>query len=346
MRHSTRAASRVCTSAGRLPVSGARIVQGKGISRRSFLRGLALGGAALLLGGCRKRSRGIPVGFSQMDTGGTWRVAETNSIRQAAAEDGRYELFVADAQDQMAKQIADVEDLVARRVRALFIAPREYEGLEPAFDAARHGGVPVFLIDREAEGTPGVDYVSCLASDCVAQGRRAAQWLAEHTGGQAAVFELTGTAGSSVARDRALGFREGIADRPGVRVVASQTASFSRAVAQAVATNVFQARGREITAVYAHNDEMALGAIRAVQEVGLRPGRDVTLVSIDGEREALEAILRGELGASVESNPRFGPPAFKALNEYLRGEPVPPRIVIEDHLFDAANAEEYLPLAY
>src|SRR5205823_165478 len=134
-------------------------------------------------------------------------------------------------------QVADVEDLLARRVRALFVAPREYEGLEPVFDAARHAGVPVFLIDREAEGTPGVDYDSVLGSDFVAQGRRAAEWLVRHTGGSARVVELTGTAGSSVARDRAEGFRQGIAGHPGMRLLASQTASFSRSAAQGVTAN-------------------------------------------------------------------------------------------------------------
>ncbi len=312
--------------------------------RRQFLAGLAL--AALAGSGCRRPSGRLVVGFSQMDSGGAWRVAETNSMRQAAAQSGRFELVVTDAQDQTAKQIGDVEDLIARRVVAVFIAPREYDGLEPALEAARHARVPVFLIDREAEGTPGVDYVTFIGSNFVAQGRRAAGWLVEHTGGRAGVLELTGTAGSSVARDRARGFREGIADHPGVRIVASQTAYFARSAGQAVTANVLQALGREITAIFAHNDEMALGAIQAVRAASRVPGGDVTVVSIDGEKAALEAIVRGELGASVESNPRFGPIAFETLERFLDGEAVAQRITLKDRLFDASNAPEFLDDAY
>src|SRR4051794_40678360 len=121
--------------------------------RRDFLRACAA--AALAAAGCRRGGSRAPVGFAQMDSGGAWRVAETRSMREAAERSGRYELVVTDAQDQTAKQVADVEDLIARRVRAVFIAPRDYEGLEPALEAAAHAQVPVFLIDREAEGTPG-----------------------------------------------------------------------------------------------------------------------------------------------------------------------------------------------
>jgi ribose transport system substrate-binding protein len=110
--------------------------------------------------------------------------------------------------------------------------------------------------------------------------------------------------------------------------------------------NVLQSQGRKVTAVYAHNDEMALGAIQAIRAASLRPGRDVLVVSIDGQRAALEAILRGDLGATVESNPRFGPLAFATLDRHLKGEAVPPRVLLEDRLFDANNAREFLDDAY
>src|SRR4051794_35204791 len=168
-------------------------------SRRRALLGMA----ALALAGCRTRDGRFLVGFSQMDSGGGWRVAETASMREAArARADRFELIVTDAQDQTAKQIADVEDLLARGVRALFVAPRDYEGIEAALEEARRFGVPVFLIDREAEGEPGVDYVSFIGSDFVSQGRRAAGWLVERKADLSGIVELRGTPGSSVARDR------------------------------------------------------------------------------------------------------------------------------------------------
>ncbi|HUS64186.1 MAG TPA: ABC transporter substrate-binding protein [Kofleriaceae bacterium] len=323
---------------------------GVSADRRRFLKMGAWGaGAAALVAAARVTRRpthGIPVGFSQMDNAGSWRVAETNSLREEAARRGGYQLFVTDAQDQTAKQVADVEDLIARRVRAIFIAPREFEGLDPVFEAAGRAEIPIFLIDRVADARPGVDYVAFLGSDFVEQGRRSAAWLAKATGGEASVVELTGTAGSSVANDRAGGFAEELARHPGMRMLTSQTAQFSRAVGQRVMENLIQAHGRAITAVYAHNDEMAIGAIQALRAASLRPGVDVTLVSIDGERAALEAIIRGELGASVESNPRFGPLAFETLERHLRGEPVPPRIILDDRLFDASNAAEFVDEAF
>lgn len=309
--------------------------------RRAFLIA-----ACLALAGCRRATGLVPVGFSQMDTAGAWRIAETESLRQAAEATGRFELLVADAQDQIAKQLSDVEDLLARRVAALFLAPRDYEGAEAALEAARHARVPVILVDREAEGRPGVDYVSFVGSDFVAQGRRAADWLARQTGGKAGVLELRGTAGSSVARDRAEGFRLGLAAHPGVRLVASQVASFSRTAGRDVAANVLQALGPELTAVFAHNDEMALGAIQAAHAAGRPPGRDITFVSIDGQRDALEAILEGELGATVESSPRLGPPAFRLLEDHLAGKEVPSRVIVPDRLFDASNAARHLDEAF
>lgn len=318
--------------------------------RRRFLKNA--GWAALAAGlvtlarVTRRADSGIPIGFSQMDNAGSWRVAETGSLRDEAARRGRYQLFVTDAQDQTAKQVADVEDLIARRVRAIFIAPREFEGLDPVFEAAARARIPVFLIDRIADARPGIDYVAFLGSDFVEQGRRSAEWLAKATGGTASVVELTGTAGSSVANDRAKGFAREIGRHPGMKILTSQTAQFSRAVGQRVMENLIQAHGRAITAVYAHNDEMAIGAIQALRAASLRPGKDVLLVSIDGERAALEAIVRGELGASVESNPRFGPLAFDTLERHLRGEEVPPTIILDDRLFDASNAARFVAEAF
>jgi ABC-type sugar transport system substrate-binding protein len=294
----------------------------------------------------RKKTKTI-VGFSQMENNNPWRIAETNSMKQEATKRGaKYELVVTDAQGQTSKQVSDVEDLVARRVSALFLAPREYEGLSPALDSAKELKIPVFLIDREAAGNAGEDYVSFLGSDFVQQARRVAEWLISHSGEKASIVELTGTAGSSVAHDRSQGFSECIAGHPGMKIIASQTADFSRATAQRVMENIVQSRGREITAVYAHNDEMALGAIQALKAAGMPPGKDVLVVSIDGEKAALEAIVRGEMSATAESNPHFGPLAFDTLERFRRGEKIPNKIILEDKFFDARNAREFVDQAY
>jgi ribose transport system substrate-binding protein len=300
---------------------------------------------AMSLGACRREEQAFVVGFSQMEHNNPWRLAQTASIKAEAAK-RKYELVVTDAQSQTSKQVADVEDLVARGVGLILLAPREYEGLAPALETAKAAGIPVILVDREAEGTPGEDYVAFLGSNFVEQGERAGEWLAGQTGGQARVVELTGTPGSSVAVDRAKGFRQALTRYPQMQIIASQTGDFSRAAGQKVMLNIVQAKGREITAVYAHNDEMALGAIEALKAAGIKPGTDVTIVSVDGERAALESIGRGELGATVESNPRFGPLAFDVIEKVRRGEKVPPKILITDRFFDRGNAAQFVAEAY
>jgi ribose transport system substrate-binding protein len=231
-------------------------------------------------------------------------------------------------------------------VKLILLAPREYQGLAPALQAAKQAKIPVILIDREAAGTPGVDYVTFLGSNFIDQGRRAAEWLARTTNGSATIVELTGTPGSSVAMDRAKGFRAELAKHPGMRIVASQTGDFSRAKGQQVMQNIAQSLGTGFTAVYAHNDEMALGAIEALKAAGRRPGQDVVIVSVDGERAALEAIARGELGATVESNPRFGPLAFETVEQVRRGERLPPKKLVTDRFFDRSNAARFIADAF
>jgi ABC-type sugar transport system substrate-binding protein len=316
---------------------------------RTFLRAGVLPVLALsALAGCRKEAAADgkwTVGFSQMGHDNPWRMAQTASLRDEAQKRG-YDIVVTDAQDQTAKQVADVEDLIARRVNVILLAPREYEGLAPALQAAREANIPVILVDREAEGKAGEDFVTFLGSNFVEQGRRAAEWLVKETGGTAGIVELTGTPGSSVASDRAKGFREVIARHPGMKILASQTGEFSRATGQRVMQNIAQSLGPQITAVYAHNDEMALGAIQAVRAAGRTPGTDVRIVSIDGQRAALEAIQRGELGATVESNPRFGPIAFETIEQVRKGQPVPPKKLIEDRFFDRTNAAQFVAEAY
>lgn len=303
--------------------------------------------AAFSQSGCMREKTKKIVGFSQTENIGPWRVAETNSIKdEAAKRKETYDFLMTDAQGQTSKQFSDIEDLIARQVDAIFLAPREYEGLTPALEAARAAKIPVFLIDREAAGRPGEHFVSFLGSDFITQGRRVGSWLVQATDGKASIVELTGTAGSSVAIDRAKGFRNAISSYPNMKIVAMQTADFSRAAGQRVMENIIQSKGSDITAVYAHNDEMALGAIQALKSAGMKPGKDVMVVSIDGQKAALEAIIRGELGVSVESNPRFGPLVFATMEKYFAGEKIPPRIILKDRLFDVTNAKNFVHEAY
>jgi ribose transport system substrate-binding protein len=321
------------------------------VARRGALKAIVTAAALLAVGAsgtsCAKKSDKTVVGFSQMENNNPWRIAETNSIKEEGQKrSAKFDIVVTDAQGQTAKQVSDVEDLIARRVNVILLAPREFEGLAPALQAAKKAKIPVFLIDREAAGKAGEDYVAFLGSNFVEQGKRAAEWLIKATNGKAGIVELTGTAGASVARDRAEGFKETINAHQDMKIIASQTGDFSRALGQKVMENIIQSQGAAITAVYAHNDEMALGAIQALKAAGRTPGKDVTIVSIDGEKAALEAIIKGELGASIESSPRFGPLAFDTVEKYLRGEAVPPKIILTDRIFDSSNAQQHVAEAY
>jgi ABC-type sugar transport system substrate-binding protein len=284
------------------------------------------------------------VGFSQMENNNPWRIAETASMKDEAEERG-VNYIATDAQADTAKQVSDVEDMIAQGAQVLIIAPREFEGLAPALDAANEANVPVFLVDREAKGEVCDEYVTFIGSNFIEQGERAGEWLVNATDGEAKIAELQGTIGASVTNDRAEGFRNAIEDEPGMEIVASQSGDFTRAEGQQVMEQLIQANP-EINAVYAHNDEMAIGAIQALKDAGRDPGEDVTIVSIDGTRDALQAIINGDLGATVESNPRFGPLTFETIERFLAGEPIPQEIILADRFFDKDNAKKYIDSAY
>lgn len=294
-----------------------------------------------------KKGGKVVVGFSQMENDGPWRIAETTSIKnEGAKRKEQFELRVTDARGSTSQQVNDVEDLISQGVGAIFLAPREKEGLASALQSARDAKIPVILVDREAAGTPGVDFVTVLKSNFIEEGKRAADWLVKQTNGKANIVELAGTSGASVSIDRAQGFRDGLGGHPDMKIIATQIGDFNRAKAQNVMQNIIQSMGKQITAVYTHNDEMALGAIQALKDAGMKPGVDVLVVSVDGEKAALEAIMRGDMNATVECNPRFGPLAFDTLQKYLNGEKIPPQIINEDRFFDKTNAAQFINEAY
>jgi ABC-type sugar transport system substrate-binding protein len=283
-------------------------------------------------------------GFAQTENNNPWRIAQTESMRNAAEENG-VEIVITDAQSNTPKQVSDIQDMIAQGVDVLFIPPREEQGLEPALQSAHEAGVPVFLVDREANAEICEDYISFMGSNFVEQGERAAEWLVEATNGRAKVAELQGTVGASVTADRGEGFKSVIDENSGMEIVASQSGNFNRAEGQNVTEQILGGNP-DLDAVYAHNDEMAIGAIQALKDAGRKPGEDVTVVSVDGTRDALQAIIDGELGATVETNPRFGPLAFDTAERFLSGEQIPTKITVQDRLFDKSNAAQFIDSAY
>jgi ribose transport system substrate-binding protein len=288
------------------------------------------------------------VGFSQSEKeANPFRIAETQSIRDQAKKSGVKQLIVTNANSQLNKQISDVQDLVARGVDALIVAPLNSEGLEPALAAAREKDIPVITVDRKLTGPEHCkDYLTFIGSDFVEQGRRAADALIKATGGKAKVAILLGSSGNNVTEDRNKGFLDRIKEKaPGLEVVAQQTGEFQREKGQSVTEQLIQANP-EIDAVYAHNDEMALGALVALRTAGKQPGQDVKVVSVDGTRNAVQAITKGQVNAVIESNPRFGPLAFQTLEQFWAGDEIRENTIISDRAYDETNAEQSLDSAY
>lgn len=286
------------------------------------------------------------VAFSQNASNNPWRLAETESMKDEAEKLG-FQLTVTDANNEQDKQIQDIKGLIAQKPDALFVAPIT-EQLGNAVAKAAAADIPVFLLDRDVEhaaAQPGKDYVSVFVSDFVQQGRRAAWAMAQATGGTAKIIELEGTTGSSPAIDRKKGFHEAAGQCPDMEVVVSQSGDFTRSDGQSVTETLLQSHP-DATAIYAHNDEMALGAIAAIRAAGKVPGRDIKVVSIDGSRDALTAVDAGELFATVESNPRFGEMAFETMLQYAEEGSVPVKLGLEDRLFDSSNAAENIDSAY
>ena len=326
------------------------------ITRRSLLTATAGSVAFTAVGGNLAWAADLPklkkkdkykVGFAQTESNNPWRIAETNSMQDEAKKLG-YQLVYTDAASSAAKQVSDVNSMIAQGVDVIFLAPREEKPLVPAIMNAKKAGITVILLDRnvdQALAKAGRDYLTFIGSDFIEEGRRVADWLVKATGGKATIIELEGTTGASAAADRKAGFDAAIAKNPGMKIVASQDGDFTRDKGRQVAETLLQAHP-DATAIFAHNDEMALGAIAALKAAGKVPGKDVLICSCDGEKEAVQAIIDGTLGATCECNPRFGPKAFSTMQAYADGQNIPPIIINADHFYDASNAKQLLASAF
>jgi ABC-type sugar transport system substrate-binding protein len=296
-------------------------------------------------GGTKLDPKTAVVGFSQSEKeANPFRIAETASIKAEAAKQG-VKLLTTNAESNLGKQVSDIQSMLAQGAQVLIVAPLNSEGLEPALKAARDRNVPVITVDRKlTSAQPCKDYVTFIGSDFVDQGKRAAQQLVKATGGNGKVAILLGSSGNNVTTDRTNGFKTQLGGT-GLQVVAEQTGDFAREKGQSVTELLLQSHP-EITAVYAENDEMALGAVTAIKSAGRKPGQDIKVVSVDGTRSAVEAISTGEINGVVESNPRFGPLAFATVQKFYAEQPVDATIVIQDKEYDPGNASAEVGNAY
>jgi galactofuranose transport system substrate-binding protein len=283
----------------------------------------------------------LTVGFSQVGAESAWRTAETKSIRGEADKRG-VDLKFADAQGKQGQQIQALRSFIAQKVDAIVLAPVVETGWEVVLGEAKAANIPVILVDRGIKVSDDSLYLTLIASDFVAEGRMAAEWLAKQTNGKANIYELQGTTGAAPAIDRKKGFEEVLAKYPDMKILKSQSADFTRAKGKEVMEAFIKADGQQIQAVYAHNDDMALGAIQALDEAGMKPGETVTVISVDGVKGAFEAMVSGKLNATVECNPLMGPLVFDTINKVRAGEKVEKFIQSKDQLFEKANAAQVI----
>lgn len=285
-----------------------------------------------------KAGQTLVVGFSQIGAESAWRSAETSSIQNEAKKRG-IELKFSDAQQKQENQIKSLRTFIAQKVNAIILAPVVETGWENVLQEAKAAKIPVILVDRGIKVSDESLYTTLIASDFVEEGRMAARWLAKKTDGKAKIVELQGTPGAAPANDRRSGFAEVLKEHSGMNIIKSQTGEFTRAKGKEVMEAFLKAEGKKINAVYAHNDDMALGAIQAIEEAGMTPGKDILLVSVDGVKPAFEAIVAGKLNATVECNPLLGPAAFDAIQKIATGGAVEKRIIVKDQVYDAETAK-------
>jgi len=289
----------------------------------------------------KNSAKKLVVGFSQIGAESSWRTAETNSI-QSEAEKRGVELKFSDAQQKQENQVKALNAFIAQGVDAIILAPVVETGWEPVLKKAKERKIPVILVDRGVKVSDDSLYTTLIASDFVAEGRMAGEWLAKKMGGKGNVVELQGTAGAAPAIDRKKGFEEALAKHPDMKIIQTQTGEFTRAKGKEVMEAFLKAKGDDIQAVYAHNDDMALGAIQAIEEAGKKPGKDIVIVSIDGVKGAFEAMVAGKLNCTVECNPLLGPAAFDAVQKAVAGEELPKNTVVEDKVFDQSVAKDVI----
>jgi simple sugar transport system substrate-binding protein len=287
----------------------------------------------------------IVLGFSQIGAESEWRTANTESIKSAAAAAG-IDLKFADAQQKQENQIKAIRSFIAQKVDVIAFSPVVESGWDTVLMEAKAAKIPVILTDRAVDSKDKSLYVTFMGSDFIEEGRKAGRWLEEFEKGKPGpinIVELQGTVGSAPAIDRKKGFEEIISGDPRMKIIRSQTGDFTRAKGKEVMEAFLKAEGKKINVLYAHNDDMAIGAIQAIEEAGLKPGVDITIISIDGVKGAFEAMMAGKLNVTVECSPLLGPQLMATVKDLVAGKQIPPRIVTKEGIFPKEVAAAEFP---
>lgn len=279
----------------------------------------------------------LVVGFAQIGQESGWRDAETNDVQWYAARNtDTIELAFADAQQKQENQIKAIRNFIEMDVDVIAFPPVVETGWEAVLTECQEAGIPVILVDRGIDASAGEDlYTTMIASDHVWAGEQAAIVMNDLLGGTGKVVELEGTVGASAAVQRKQGFDDYIANNcPDIEILDSQTGDFTRAMGKEVMESFLKSYS-DIDAVFCHNDDMALGAIEAIKEAGLKPGEDIKVVGVDGVKGAFESMLAGEMNCTVECTPILAQQIFDTAAKLKNGETVDKWIMSADGVYTA-----------
>ncbi|WP_321798164.1 ABC transporter substrate-binding protein [Caballeronia sp. J97] len=315
------------------------------MKRRTVLVAMAAAPLSAMLPLPAFAQKPIVLGFAQVGAESEWRTANTESIKSSAKEAG-IDLKFSDAQQKQENQIKAIRSYIAQKVDVIAFSPVVETGWETVLVEAKNAKIPVVLTDRAISSKDDTLYVTFIGSDFTEEGRKAGRWLVEKEKGNPGpvnIVELQGTVGSAPAIDRKKGFEEIIKSDPKFKIIRSQTGDFTRAKGKEVMEAFLKAEGKKINVLYAHNDDMAIGAIQAIEEAGMKPGKDIIIISVDGVKGAFEAMMAGKLNVSVECSPLLGPQLMSVVKDIKAGKSVPKRIVTQESIFPMEVAAKEFP---
>ncbi|MBB3112887.1 simple sugar transport system substrate-binding protein [Paenibacillus phyllosphaerae] len=287
----------------------------------------------------------IVVGFSQLGSESKWREANTASIVEAAKEAG-IQLHLQNAEQSQKRQFAAIRSFVAQQVDVIVIAPVIQTGWDAILQEVKQAGIPVIMLDRAVEVTDSSLYVTLIGPDFYEEGVKAAKYVIDkmrNHEGPVRIAELAGTVGSTPSIDRGRGFRDTIASQTDLVIAQSMPADFTTTQGEVVMSQFLSGPKEQWPDVlFAHNDDMAIGALKAIEQAGLKPGEDIIIVSVDGTRKAFEQMVAGKINAVVECNPLLGPQLVQAVSEIMAGRMLPKRMVPPEDIFTQEMAASEL----
>ena len=285
----------------------------------------------------------ITMGFAQVGAESGWRTANTKSVQEAAAAAG-IDLKFSDAQQKQENQIKAIRSFITQKVDVIAFSPVVESGWDQVLVEAKTANIPVILTDRAGDAQDKTLYKTFIGSDFVLEGKKAGEWLVKEYEGKTDtvnIVELQGTTGSAPANDRKAGFGDVIKADPKFKVIASQTGEFTRAKGKEV-MEAFLKANPKIDVLYAHNDDMGLGAIEAIEAAGKKPGTDIKIITVDAVKDGMTALSEGKINYIVECSPLLGPQLMDLAKKVVAGETVPARVLTEESAFTPEQAKAVL----